>query len=192
MSEKDLPERLQFQNERIQEIENKIKKLEDKEQDGKYLMSLKEKLVAEEKAKGDIENIYSLSAIEIAEIKAKAKQLALIAYKSGKYDLYKDYELVATTNEQGLLEVTDKYREELEGLIPAQYLELKEIEPKELEEKSKEEDKSDLKKEEEKEEQKETVSKMQEDTGLELVSLVRIEDENFSRDVVGKETGKNR
>ena len=28
MSEKDLPERLQFQNERIQEIENKIKKLE--------------------------------------------------------------------------------------------------------------------------------------------------------------------
>ena len=48
MSEKDLPERLQFQNERIQEIENKIKKLEDKEQDGKYLMSLKEKLVAEE------------------------------------------------------------------------------------------------------------------------------------------------
>ena len=35
----------------------------------------------------------------------------------------------------------------------------------------------------------ETVNKMQEDTGLELVSLVRIEDENFSRDVVGRETG---
>ena len=189
MAEKDLPERLQLQNERIQEIENKIKKLEDKEQDGKYLVSLKEKLVTEEKAKGDIENIYSLSAIEIAEIKAKAKQLALIAYRSGEYDLYKDYELVATTNEQGLLEVTDEYREELEGLIPAQYLELKEIEPEELEEKSKEEDKTDLKKEEEKEEQKETVNKMQEDTGLELVSLVRIEDENFSRDVVGRETG---
>lgn len=189
MAEKDLPERLQLQNERIQEIENKIKKLEDKEQDGKYLVSLKEKLVTEEKAKGDIENIYSLSAIEIAEIKAKAKQLALIAYRSGEYDLYKDYELVATTNEQGLLEVTDEYREELEGLIPAQYLELKEIEPEELEERSKEEDKTDLKKEEEKEEQKETVNKMQEDTGLELVSLVRIEDENFSRDVVGRETG---
>ena len=40
MAEKDLPERLQLQNERIQEIENKIKKLEDKEQDGKYLVSL--------------------------------------------------------------------------------------------------------------------------------------------------------
>ena len=39
------------------------------------------------------------------------------------------------------------------------------------------------------EEQKETVNKMQEDTGLELVSLVRIEDENFSRDVIGRETG---
>lgn len=189
MSEKDLPERLQLQNERIQEIENKIKKLEDKEQDGKYLMSLKEKLVAEEKAKGDIENIYSLSAIEIAEIKAKARQLALIAYKSGKYDLYKDYELIATTNEQGLLEVTDEYRENLKGVIPAQNLDLKEIEPKDLEERSKEEDKTDLKKEEEKEEQKETVNKMQEDTGLELVSLVRIEDENFSRDVIGRETG---
>lgn len=189
MAEKDLPERLQLQNERIQEIENKIKKLEDKEQDGKYLVSLKEKLVTEEKAKGEIENIYSLSAIEIAEIKAKAKQLALIAYRSGEYDLYKNYELVATTNEQGLLEVTDEYREELEGLIPAQYLELKEIEPDKLEEKSREEDKTDLKKEEEKEEQKETVNKMQEDTGLELVSLVRIEDENFSRDVVGRETG---
>ena len=88
MAEKDLPERLQLQNERIQEIENKIKKLEDKEQDGKYLVSLKEKLVTEEKAKGDIENIYSLSAIEIAEIKAKAKQLALIAYKSYSPDLY--------------------------------------------------------------------------------------------------------
>ena len=30
---------------------------------------------------------------------------------------------------------------------------------------------------------------MQEDTGLELVSLVRIEDEKFSRDVIGRETG---
>ena len=189
MAEKDLPEKLQIQNERIQAIEKKIKKLEDKEQDGKYVLALKEKLVTEQKAKGDIENIYSLSAIEIAEIKAKAKQLALIAYRSGEYELYKDYDLIAISNEQGLLEVTDEYREQLEGLIPAQYLELKEIEPEELEERSKEEDKTDLKKEEEKEEQKETVNKMQEDTGLELVSLVRIEDENFSRDVVGRETG---
>ena len=189
MAEKDLPEKLQIQNERIQAIEKKIKKLEDKEQDGKYVLALKEKLVTEQKAKGDIENIYSLSAIEIAEIKAKAKQLVLIAYRSGEYELYKDYDLIAISNEQGLLEVTDEYREQLEGLIPAQYLELKEIEPEELEERSKEEDKTDLKKEEEKEEQKETVNKMQDDTGLELVSLVRIEDENFSRDVVGRETG---
>lgn len=193
MPEKDLPERLQLQNERIQEIENKIKKLEDKEQDGKYLISLKEKLVTEEKAKGEIENIYSLSDVELEQIQAKAKELALVAYKTGNYDLYKNYELIATTNEQGLLEVTDEYKEQLEGLIPAQHLELKEIEPKDLEEISKEQDKTDLKKEEEKEqekeEQKETVNKMQEDTGLELVSLVRIEDENFSKDVVGRETG---
>lgn len=189
MAEKDLPERLQLQNERIQEIENKIKKLEDKEQDGKYLKSLKTKLMTDQKAKGEIENIYSLSEVEVAQIRKKAKELALVAYQTGEYDLYKNYELVATTDEQGLLELTDEYKEDLKALIPAQYLDLKEMDPKELEEMSKENDKTDLKKEEEKEEQQETVSKMQEDTGLELVSLVRIEDENFSRDVVGRETG---
>lgn len=189
MAEKDLPERLQLQNERIQEIENKIKKLEDKEQDGKYLVSLKEKLVTEEKAKGEIENIYSLSDLELDQIKTRAKELALVAYKTGNYDLYKNYELIATTNENGLIEVTDEYHKELVEKIPPQNLDLKEIEPKELEKISKEQGKTDLNKEEEKEEQKETVNKMQEDTGLELVSLVRIEDENFSRDVVGRETG---
>ena len=189
MPEKDLPERLQLQNERIKEIENKIKQLEEKEQDGKYLMSLKDNLMVEQKQKDQIQNIYSLSDLEIEQIKIKAKELALVAYESGNYDLYKSYELIATTNEQGLLEVTDEYREELEGLIPAQYLSLTEVEPEELEERSKSEDKTDLKKEEEKEEQKDTVNKMQEDTGLELVSLIKIEDENFSRDVVGRETG---
>ena len=189
MAEKDLPERLQLQNERIQEIENKIKKLEDKEQDGKYLVALKEKLVTEEKAKGEIENIYSLSDLELDQIKTRAKELALVAYKTGNYDLYKNYELIATTNENGLIEVTDEYHKELVEKIPPQNLDLKEIEPKELEKISKEQGKTDLNKEEEKEEQKETVNKMQEDTGLELVSLVRIEDENFSRDVVGRETG---
>lgn len=189
MEEKDLLERLELQNERIQEIEKQIKKLEDKEKDGEYLKSLKDKLLSKQKAKCDIENIHSLSDIELEQIKTKAKELALIAYKSGEYDLYKNYELIATTNEQGLLEVTDDYHKELTERIPARFLDLKEIEPKKLEEKSKEQDKTDLKQEEEKEEQKEIVNKMQEDTGLELVSLVRIEDENFSRDVVGRETG---
>lgn len=189
MEEKDLLERLELQNERIQEIEKQIKKLEDKEKDGEYLKSLKDKLLSKQKAKCDIENIHSLSDIELEQIKTKAKELALIAYKSGEYDLYKNYELIATTNEQGLLEVTEDYHKELTERIPARFLDLKEIEPKKLEEKSKEQDKTDLKQEEEKEEQKETVNKMQEDTGLELVSLVRIEDENFSRDVVGRETG---
>lgn len=189
MAEKDLPERLQLQNERIQEVEKQIKNLEDKEQDGKYLKALKSKLLSEQNGKSEIENIYSLSELEIEQIRTKAKELALVAYKTGNYDLYKNYELVATTNEQGLLEVTDEYREQLEGLIPAQYLELKEVDPKELEEKAKEQDKTDLKKEEEKEKQEETVDKMQEDTGLELVSLVKIEDENFSKEVIGRETG---
>ena len=112
MAEKDLSERLELQNERIQEIEKQIKKLEDKEQDGKYLISLKDKLLSEEKSKGDIENIYSLSDLELDQIKAKAKELALVAYKTGNYDIYKNYELIATTNEQDLLEIKDKKNKE--------------------------------------------------------------------------------
>ena len=189
MPEKDLPAKLEKQNERVQALEDKIKSLEDREKDGKYLAELKKKLAVEKGEQQEIENIYSLSDMELEEIKAKAKALALVAYKTGDYEIYKNYDLIAKTNETGLIEVTDEYRENLEGLIPAQYLELQEMDPKELEEKSKEEDKIDLKEEEEKEEQEETVTKMQEDTGLELVSLVRIDDENFSRDVVGRETG---
>lgn len=51
MAEKDLSERLELQNERIQEIEKQIKKLEDKEQDGKYLISLKDKLLVKKNLK---------------------------------------------------------------------------------------------------------------------------------------------
>lgn len=47
MSKEDLAERLQLQNERIKELEEKIKKLEDEEKDGKYLMSLKEKVITD-------------------------------------------------------------------------------------------------------------------------------------------------
>lgn len=189
MPEKDLPAKLEQQNERVQALEEKVKSLEDREKDGQYLAELKKKLAVEKSKQQEIENIYSLSDVELAEIKTKAKELALVAYKTGEYDLYKSYELIATTNETGLVEVTEEYRESLGELIPAQYLELQEMDPKELEEKSKDEDKIDLKEEEEKEEQEETATKMQEDTGLELVSLVRIDDENFSRDVVGRETG---
>lgn len=189
MSEKDLSERLQLQNERIKELEEKIKKLEDKENDGKYLMSLKDKVMAEQTNKKNIENIYSLSDLEIEQIKTKARQLALVAYETGDYEIYKKYELIATTNEQGLIELTDEYKKELEELIPAQYLKLENTDPKELEELSKTEEKTDLNKAEKEKEQEETVNKMQEDTGLEIVSLVKIEDENFSKEVVGRETG---
>ncbi len=189
MPEKDLPARLEKQNQRVQALEEKVKSLEDREKDGKYLAALKKKLAVEKSEKREIENIYSLSDMELAEIKAKAKALALVAYKTGDYEIYKNYDLIARTNETGLVAVTDEYRKSLTALIPAQYLELQEMDPKELEARSKEEGKIDLKEEEEREEQEETVTKMQEETGLELVSLVRIEDENFSRDIVGKETG---
>lgn len=189
MSEKDLTERLQLQNERIKELEEKIKKLEDKEKDGKYLMSLKDKIMADPTNSKDIENIYSLSDLEIEQIKVKAKQLALVAYETGDYEIYKNYDLIAKENEQRLIEVTEEYKRELEEVIPAQYLNLENLDPKELEELSKEKEKKDLDKAEKEQEQEDTVNKMKEDTGLELVSLVKIEDENFSKEVVGKETG---
>ena len=47
-----------------------------------------------------------------------------MAYETGDYEIYKKYELIATTNEQGLIELTDEYKKELEELIPAQYLKL--------------------------------------------------------------------
>lgn len=189
MSKEDLAERLQLQNERIKELEEKIKKLEDEEKDGKYLMSLKEKVMTDPTNGKEIENIYSLSDLEIEQIKVKAKQLALVAYETGNYEIYKNYDLIAQKNEQGLIEITEEYKRELEQVIPAQYLNLENIDPKELEELSKKEEKTDLNKAEKEKEQEETVNKMQEDTGLEIVSLVKIEDENFSKEVVGRETG---
>ena len=105
------------------------------------------------------------------------------------YEIYKNYDLIAQKNEQGLIEITEEYKRELEQVIPAQYLNLENIDPKELEELSKKEEKTDLNKAEKEKEQEETVNKMQEDTGLEIVSLVKIEDENFSKEVVGRETG---
>lgn len=189
MSEKNLTERLQLQNERIKELEEKIKKLEDKENDGKYLMSLKNKIMEDPTNNKEIENIYSLSDLEVEQIKVKAKQLALVAYETGDYEIYKNYSLIAKENEQQLIEVTEEYKKELEEVIPSQYLNLENLDPKELEELSKGKEKTDLNKAEKEKEQEDTVNKMQEDTGLELVSLVKIEDENFSKEVVGKETG---
>lgn len=189
MSEKNLTERLQLQNERIKELEEKIKKLEDKENDGKYLMSLKNKIMEDPTNNKEIENIYSLSDLEVEQIKVKAKQLALVAYETGDYEIYKNYSLIAKENEQQLIEVTEEYKKELEEVIPSQYLNLENLDPKELEELSKGKEKTDLNKAEKEKEQEDTGNKMQEDTGLELVSLVKIEDENFSKEVVGRETG---
>ena len=189
MPGRDLPARLEQQNERVQALEAKIKRLEDREKDGKYLAELEQQLKVEKNGQRKIANIYSLSEMEIAEIKTKAKALALVAYQTGDYEIYQNYMLIAKSNEEGLIEVTEEYQQSLLDVIPEAYLELQAVDPKELEERSKEAGKIDLEEEKEKEEKEETTNKLQEDTGLELVSLVRIEDENFSRDVIGRETG---
>lgn len=192
MPEKSLDERIKEQKERQLALEKKIEKANQEKEDALYLKEIKEK--AEVENADNIENIYLLSEAELNEqIKIKAKQLALVAYKTGKYDLYKNTELIATIDENGMVELEEEYSKELEKYLPPESLEMEKVDPEEMIEKSKEEGKTDLKKEEEKEkeeeEKEETVDKLKEDTGLEIISLVRIEDERFSDDVVGYQTG---
>ena len=192
MPEKSLDERIKEQKERQLALEKKIEKANQEKEDALYLKEIKEK--AEVENADNIENIYLLSEAELNEqIKIKAKQLALVAYKTGEYDLYRNKDLIATIDENGMVELEEEYSKELEKYLPPESLEMEKVDPEEMIEKSKEEGKTDLKKEEEKEkeeeEKKETVDKLKEDTGLEIISLVRIEDERFSDDVVGYQTG---
>ena len=192
MPEKSLDERIKEQKERQLALEKKIEKANQEKEDALYLKEIKEK--AEVENAGNIENIYLLSEAELNEqIKIKAKQLALVAYKTGEYDLYKNTELIATIDENGMVELEEEYSKELEKYLPPESLEMEKVDPEEMIEKSKEEGKTDLKEVEEKdkeeEEKEETVDKLKEDTGLEIISLVRIEDERFSEDIVGYQTG---
>lgn len=192
MPEKSLDDRIKEQKERQLALEKKIEKYKQEKEDALYLKEIKEK--AEVENADNIENIYLLSEAELNEqIKIKAKQLALVAYKTGEYDLYRNKDLIATIDENGMVELEEEYSKELEKYLPPESLEMEKVDPEEMIEKSKEEGKTDLKKEEEKgkeeEEKEETVDKLKEDTGLEIISLVRIEDERFSDDIVGYQTG---
>lgn len=192
MPEKSLDERIKEQKERQLALEKKIEKANQKKEDALYLKEIKEK--AEVENADNIENIYLLSEAELNEqIKIKAKQLALVAYKTGEYDLYRNKDLIATIDENGMVELEEEYSKELEKYLPPESLEMEKVDPEEMIEQSKEDGKTDLKEVEEKdkeeEEKEETVDKLKEDTGLEIISLVRIEDERFSDDVVGYQTG---
>lgn len=192
MPEKSLDERIKEQKERQLALEKKIEKVNQEKEDALYLKEIKEK--AEVENADNIENIYLLSEAELNEqIKIRAKQLALVAYKTGEYDLYRNKDLIATIDENGMVELEEEYSKELEKYLPPESLEMEKVDPEEMIEQSKEDGKTDLKEVEEKdkeeEEKEETVDKLKEDTGLEIISLVRIEDERFSDDVVGYQTG---
>ena len=192
MPEKSIDERIKEQKERQLALEKKIEKANQEKEDALYLKEIKEKTEVENA--DNLENIYLLSEAELNEqIKIKAKQLALVAYKTGEYDLYKNYDLIATIDENGLVQLDEEYQKQLEEYLPETALEVSELDPEELKEQSKEDGKTNLKeveeKEKEEEEKEETVDKLKEDTGLEILALVRIEDERFSEDIVGYQTG---
>ena len=196
MPEKSLDERIKEQKERQLALEKKIEKANQEKEDALYLKELKEKTEVENA--DNIENIYLLSEEKLNDlIKIEAKKVALVAYQTGKYDLYKDYSLVATIDEEGLVELDEEYKDKVIEKIPSYMqeneLEVSELDPEELIEQSKEDGKTNLKeveeKEKEEEEKEETVDKLKEDTGLDILALVRIEDERFSEDIVGYQTG---
>ncbi len=192
MPEKSIDERIKKQKERQLALEKKIEKANQEKEDALYLKEIKEKTEVENA--DNLENIYLLSEAELNEqIKIKAKQLALVAYKTGEYDLYKNYDLIATIDENGLVQLDEEYQKQLEEYLPETALEVSELDPEELKEQSKEDGKTNLKEVEEKEkeedEKEETVDKLKEDPGLEILALVRIEDERFSEDIVGYQTG---
>ena len=192
MPEKSIDERIKEQKERQLALEKKIEKANQEKEEALYLKEIKEKTEVENA--DNLENIYLLSEAELNEqIKIKAKQLALVAYKTGEYDLYKNYDLIATIDENGLVQLDEEYQKQLEEYLPETALEVSELDPEELKEQSKEDGKTNLKeveeKEKEEEEKEETVDKLKEDTGLEILALVRIEDERFSEDIVGYQTG---
>ena len=176
MPEKSLDERIKEQKERQLALEKKIEKANQEKEEALYLKKIKEKTEVENA--DNIENIYLLSEEKLNDlIKIEAKKVALVAYQTGKYDLYKDYSLVATIDEEGLVELDEEYKDKVIEKIPSYMqeneLEVSELDPEELIEQSKEDGKTNLK----------------EDTGLDIISLVRIEDERFSDDVVGYQTG---
>lgn len=196
MPEKSLDERIKEQKERQLALEKKIEKANQEKEEALYLKEIKEKTEVENA--DNIENIYLLSEEKLNDlIKIEAKKVALVAYQTGKYDLYKDYSLVATIDEEGLVELDEEYKDKVIEKIPSYMqeneLEVSELDPEELIEQSKEDGKTNLKeveeKEKEEEEKEETVDKLKEDTGLDIISLVRIEDERFSEDIVGYQTG---
>ena len=192
MPEKSIDERIKEQKERQLALEKKIEKANQEKEEALYLKEIKEKTEVENA--DNLENIYLLSEAELNEqIKIKAKQLALVAYKIGEYDFYKNYDLIATIDENGLVQLDEEYQKQLEEYLPETALEVSELDPEELKEQSKEDGKTNLKeveeKEKEEEEKEETVDKLKEDTGLEILALVRIEDERFSEDIVGYQTG---
>ncbi len=196
MPEKSIDERIKEQKERQLALEKKIEKANQEKEDALYLKEIKEKTEVENA--DNLENIYLLSEAKLNElIKIEAKKVALVAYQTGKYDLYKDYSLVATIDEEGLVELDEEYKDKVMEKIPSYMeenaLEVSELDPEKLKEQSKEDGKTNLKeveeKEKEEEEKEETVDKLKEDTGLEILALVRIEDERFSEDIVGYQTG---
>lgn len=177
---------------RMREIEAEIKEKEEKE----LLDIVKAKEIPLNKNVG-IQESY------LAELQDKEGNLS--------YELYDKTKYLGASNEQGLIILEDQYITEMnqsleryEDLFHDQYLIEQEqgLVPEEIKEqgmytKSELENVPEIAKEcdekeqqkQEKEENENAIQKMEDDLGMHIVSLVRIEDENFSEDVIGRQTG---
>lgn len=127
------------------------------------------------------------------------------------YELYNQTKYLGASNEQGLIILDDQYIAEMnqrleryEELFHDQYLIKQDqaLVPEEIKDqgiyaKNELENMPEIAKEcdekeqeaKEKQENEDAIQKMEDDLGMHIVSLVRIEDENFSEDVIGRQTG---
>lgn len=141
--------------------------------------------------------MLKLNEAYLVEIENRKKEI--------EYQLYTENGLIGLSNEQGLIELDPKYIAEIDekfGQYGRQYLipiENRTLDPMVLQQQSLEpyrqselENSKGQEKEEDKEKSKlqnTDMTKMEEDLGCDISSCVRIEDDDFSQEVLGHQTG---
>ena len=167
-------------------------------------------VLAKQKEEEKILEIRKLK--EVAISKTRGLQNVYLAQMQNGDNIYFDLydtsgEKIGTTNSDGMLELDEEYLEEIErqmqekGIDPVVEERLP-LDPNQLVKNAEErkdpslsqlEQDEDVKKryEQEQEEQENTatINKMEEDLGVHIVALTKIEDENFSENVIGHQIG---
>lgn len=186
-------------NKREELLENQVLTLQ-------RMKEIEEIALAKQKEEDKILEIRKLREITIS--KTRGLQNVYLAEVQNGEDVYFDLydtrgEKIGTTNANGMLELDKEYLEELDRIMQQKGIEPSEepivpLDPRQLVDKAEERGDSSLSQLEQDEEVKKryeekqnsaTIDKMEEDLGVHIVALTRIEDENFSENVIGHQIG---